>query len=150
MKVEVITHTKEQFEVALPSEIILMALDDLELVEKDPRYDIDMNYYHYQVQRGKATCAVCFAGAVIAKTLEQPIDKDLVASDLTNNRAIMKRIYALNAFRMGQVASGLREMGMSTKSLPLPQVGVTPYFVSPERFKVDMRNIAKGLAGLGM
>lgn len=50
-----------------PSELIRLAVADLERAEASPDYIIDMGCWHEPIPNG--LCAVCFAGAVIAGTL---------------------------------------------------------------------------------
>jgi hypothetical protein len=56
-----------------PSDLLQLALDDLELCEKDRNYTIDMSEWHTPSQDESEKCAVCIAGAVIAKTGQRPV-----------------------------------------------------------------------------
>ena len=49
-----------------PSELIRLALSDLEKCEGDSRYEVDMNEWHVPTQKGHV-CYVCLAGSVMAK-----------------------------------------------------------------------------------
>lgn len=59
-----------------PSELIDLALRDLADVESDPNYCVEMEVqWHaslYWYQSGRPKCAVCLAGAVMARSLHAP------------------------------------------------------------------------------
>ena len=46
-----------------PSQLVRTALSDLNLVEKDPKFGIDMDFW---AERRGETCFVCFAGGMLA------------------------------------------------------------------------------------
>ena len=48
-----------------PSELLKVALTDLELVEGDSKYRVDMRNWH--TPQYDKTCEVCLAGSVMAK-----------------------------------------------------------------------------------
>lgn len=52
----------------LPSQLIRLAIDDLKKVMADPSYKVSMASWHWPTIDGEE-CAVCLAGAVMAKTL---------------------------------------------------------------------------------
>ena len=80
-----------------PSELILLALHDLELCEKDDRYKIEMVYWH--VPRTKGYCHVCLGGSVMAKTLDCDPSKDINPLDTKFH----KQLNALDQFRKGNI-----------------------------------------------
>lgn len=51
-----------------PSELLMLALRDLEITEKDPRYIIEMSTWYELNYNGK--CMVCLAGCVVAQELK--------------------------------------------------------------------------------
>lgn len=53
---------------SVPSELIELALRDLELTEADDRYRVNMDRWHEL--DGEDVCHVCLAGAVMAQTLQ--------------------------------------------------------------------------------
>lgn len=65
-----------------PSELIRLAVKDLVLVENDKRYSVNMHEWHtpwfvdndydidYESEESVIICSVCFAGSVMAKTLD--------------------------------------------------------------------------------
>lgn len=61
------------------SKLILLAVKDLEKCEEDKRYIINLSEWHTPNSR----CAVCFAGAVMAKTLKKSRDTYAAPSDFT-------------------------------------------------------------------
>lgn len=81
----------------IPSKLIRLALKDLKKVEKDEKYEIDMNYY-YEFNNEK--CSVCLAGAVMVKNLGA---SELKGSISTYDFGLInhKCLYALNEFRRG-------------------------------------------------
>jgi hypothetical protein len=90
-----------------PSALILAALADLEQVENDPRYRVDMGTWHSP----NGTCAVCFAGSVIAFGLGAQPDEFVDPDDL--DEPTSSALYALDAFRSGFVQDGLDGMDLS-------------------------------------
>lgn len=96
-----------------PSKLLMMALADLEKVEADPRYEVDMNTWHEP--NGK--CRVCLAGSVMACTLGAPIDECLFYDSINDDAT--PKLYALNMLRCGRVLSALEMLGFGTPaSLP--------------------------------
>ncbi len=94
----------------LPSELIRVALADLKACEADPDYRIYMNDWHVAATKN-VFCEVCFAGAVMAKSLGSDKNDFLSPCDFTNG--IDNKLYALNELRRGQVSQALRGMGLS-------------------------------------
>lgn len=58
---------RKQYLSQYPSEAILQALEDMEVVEKTPGYEIDMAAY-YQIPSDRQVCQVCLGGAVLLRT----------------------------------------------------------------------------------
>jgi hypothetical protein len=126
-----------------PSELILLALSDLEACEKDPNYKIDMYSWHSPTY-GKI-CLVCLAGSVMAQTLKAYSFQNLLPHDFSEE--IAKKLTALNLFREGDVARGLRELNIMKKFRfrKIPE-----YDEYPEEFKAAMRKLARDLAAKGL
>lgn len=128
-----------------PSELIDLALHDLELCEKDPRYEIDMQDWH-NPQGENGRCAVCFAGATLAKSL------DVTPSELKEppdfDEDTEAKLGALNEFRTGDVQDGLDLMGIYLE--PNLDVEVVYYSTNPDGFKADMRKLANTLEEHGL
>lgn len=53
-----------------PSELIRLAVADLQSVRNDPRYVIDMDWYFENRYKNKQVCTVCLGGAVLARHVE--------------------------------------------------------------------------------
>ena len=123
-----------------PSELIRVALADLEKVEADPRYSVHMGDWHRSFGN---YCAVCLAGSVMAMSLhlnpEQTVEFHDSASGLSD--ADWDKLDALDDFRMGEVHAGLRTLNLDQGSLD-EMIGITPYTTDPTTFKQDMNNLA--------
>jgi hypothetical protein len=88
-----------------PSELIRLALSDLRKVEKDERYVVDMDEWHWPPPRGR--CHVCLAGAVMAGTLGvDPREYILPASFSLDS----EKLRSLNTFRLGFIGHGLERL----------------------------------------
>lgn len=125
--------------VSTPSALIELALADLEKVEADPRYQVDMCTWH---QPAGEACLVCFAGSVLAKTVGLPIDAD------SDEFTIPLWAQALNEFRVGNVFTGLRYLGITEPSLN--HWFIPTYVYDPAAFKAAMRALANELRGAGL
>ncbi len=151
------------------SACIRVALQDLELVENDPRYLVDMQNWHLA---SGYRCLVCFAGSVIAKTLgaepTQCISPNSygwpdrrTAVDLEWNN---DRITALDQVRTGKINTALEFMKVDfpkdllmidvarAAKLPLEKnrfnecyLRVTPYMANKQFFKREIAAIATAL-----
>lgn len=130
----------------IPSELIILAVKDLEACEKDSNYEIDMSTWHnYDTE--KQMCCICLAGAVLAQTLKADFT-------VTLNPAYMTifdypKLMALDSFRQGHVISGFTWLGIEYCYDQLETVVITPYDQNPTSFKADMRELAKILASHG-
>ena len=136
----------------VPSALITLAIDDLELVERDRRYSVNMNTWHRPGVTHKLSlsasgaCQVCLAGAVMAKSFGVSVHEDVVPSQFTGN---YDALMTLEQLRQGFVALAfvmlLNEERYSNKALKwLPEcVKVRSYEVNPEAFKRRMRAMAR-------
>jgi hypothetical protein len=124
---------------SVPSQLIELALEDLEKVEKDDRYVVDMHVWHHSSPDDEWRCHVCLAGAVMAKSLDfAPYEcgddpEDIMSPNLS------QKLEALDCFRRGNVDQGLKYMGIDT--LVCDYKPVTPYGIEPTLFKTRMREI---------
>lgn len=144
----------------VPSELIRMALNDLEACERDPEYVIAMDRWHepydmigYDKTVGDV-CAVCFAGAVMAKTCEVPVSESYDSSGrgMFSDENVRK-FGALDAFRTGGVRLGLSLMGRPlTPELEEAFHGfsVPEYAQKPRLFKIQMLEMADRLEARGL
>jgi len=53
------------------SDLIELAIKDIQLCKKDKRYKIDMSLWHFY-NPAQRVCFVCLSGSMLAKTLECP------------------------------------------------------------------------------
>ena len=84
----------------LPSEGIRVCIKDLEMIEKDDRYEVTMEEWHMPYE-SDGKCDVCLGGARLARYYNDP---KLIASD----RHFMKpKIQAMNYFRMFEWNCGI-------------------------------------------
>lgn len=96
-----------------PSELLLLALTDLEMCENDPRYEIYMGNWHAPNGR----CRVCAAGAVMAKSLGAPPRDIWGPEDFDEDTE--RKLRAIDFFRTGAVWDALNWMGITPpKALP--------------------------------
>ena len=146
-----------------PSLLIAVALDDLELVMQDPRYIVDMGDWH-NPNGEDSICAVCLAGAVMAKTFDVAIHKEAYPETLLlplqNARSQARKLEALDSFRRGQVHSGMLrstsfrgvygERFMRVADICKKDFDITPYEIDPEQFIEDMDNLRLELEAQGL
>ena len=140
-----------------PSELIRVALGDLQKCIDDPHYSIDMNNWHVPCV---GYCSVCLAGAVMAKTFEIDPRAGTTPGKYFkrewNNPDFIK-LEALDRFRCGQIYNGLICMRLD----PSPsrnaldeayRLGSTMRAFNsdyPEHFLGDMRLIVRELERVG-
>ena len=124
-----------------PSELIRLALQDLELCEESPLYEVDMNVYH---EPEDSVCAVCWAGSVIAQTLKGDIFETLGPRDFPEDE---EKLYTLDLLRQGAVGSALDMLEVPWKGRGF--ISSVTYEESPNGFKRDMAYIAEELAHEG-
>lgn len=97
--------TKAQFEKLKPSALIRVAVKDLSEVEKMPKtYKVDMGTFHSP----NSHCRVCFAGSVMARTLNSDPEDFKDPNDF--GPVSSGRLEALDQFRMGHVGGALETM----------------------------------------
>lgn len=124
------------------SKLIRIGLADLEKVENDERYVVNMETWHVP---GKRTCAVCFAGSVMAKTME--VDLQMWVNALSFGEENGRAFSALDALRMGDVQ-------LAAYSLDIPgnfeSVSIRAYNRGPSEFVQDMTALATTLEGMGL
>ncbi len=132
-----------------PSELLTLALADLEKVEKDKRYRVNMS--NWQTVRDKSSrdktkvCEVCLGGAVLAKTLNFPFGEYFEYSE---SYRFHKQLHALDHMRNGNVASALSVLGHGDATVEqFMHVGfhVYPYDLHKGKFKAAMRSIVRSL-----
>lgn len=126
-------------------DLIRVAVNELEACEQSPEYEINMDRW-YSKEGG--TCAVCFAGSVIAQRLIP--DGACWTQVLPNDfpPAVSKRLSALDCFRTGKLYQGLSRLGalevLIFPNLPSMQ-RVARYCEDPAEFKTAMLCFAEYL-----
>lgn len=138
------------------SDLIDLAVDDLEKCERDDRYKVHMGFWHsppiidyFGAQtNNKSKCLVCLAGSVMAQTLNEPIDISVYPCNYDTRTE--SKLIALNAVRNYHLESAHFEL--SADILPhvedyyLPDVDDrVSYDTDAEKFKSNMRFIARKL-----
>lgn len=136
-----------------PSALIRLALDDLEKVEKDGRYRVDMTQWHggWRPERD-IPCRVCLAGAVMAKTLGTNLRASIVPRDSHDGY----KLRSLNDFREGRIEDGLHWFYALSGDCPVELAQGQAYRTlarydhdAPGKFHADMTRLADFLEGLG-
>jgi len=142
-----------------PSDLIMDGLDDLELIEKSKKYEVNMNEWH---DIGEDVCQVCFAGGIIANRLVSDHLKHVEPHYF--KASISNKLYSLDNFREGAVFMGFDKLNIKETfydadfendddynihcNLP-DYVTITPYEENKKKFKKEMRELACSLQMLG-
>lgn len=157
----------------VPSKLILIALGDLEKMERAKGYQIDMEVWHdpdphgvvaaAQVENKDAkseVCSVCLAGSVMVCSLGNK-NKNKTLSPHKFSTRLAGQLEAINHFREGAVEEGLMEMKLWYKLSPEMQAyasgsggsgdyNIADYADNKKQFKKDMRALAERLAVVGL
>lgn len=133
------------------SALIRLALADMAVVQKNKKYSISMNGWHYtaRAKSGEATvCRVCFAGAVMANTLGVGFLTD-TSPDALSDHEWAKALYALDWVRSGSLRTAYAEL-RRPRPMSIPAVvEVTEYFLDKVQWRKDMLKIARLLEAEG-
>jgi hypothetical protein len=130
-----------------PSELLTLALNDLEAVEQDSRYRVDMGHWHRPLP-SEGYCAVCLAGAVLANSLGVAINEVMTPKYLEHVEAA-KRLLALDDLRNGYIELGLDQMGIS--HCPLPEtIEIPPYRNDSGEFITAILDLIETLKAAGL
>lgn len=128
-----------------PSELIRLALADIRKAEQDPLYVIHMGQWHEPVVDDHApggprlvACTVCFAGSVMAFSLDAAPDGSYSYNSFGEENQL--KLEALDSFRVGDVRAGLKEMGITH------QMDVGSYGQDAVHWKQRMGRMAELLA----
>lgn len=146
-----------------PSEAIKQALEDLKACIEDPNYIINFTDWHSpryvdhtdQFGNGidRKVCEVCFAGAVMAKTFECPIEEEIAPSAF--DKRTEKMFSALDNFRAGNVESGLSDLYGYEKTTALFVEHNLPKFIpvnqrNQDEFFEDLERMSNLLEQAGL
>lgn len=116
--------------------LIRLALSDLEKVENDPAFAVDMNVW---LRRYSSCCRVCLAGSVMANTLGSEMESPSLFDHDTKHKLL-----ALDHFRNGYLRVGLRLLGVpAEKTLVWEEPFIVPaYEDERDGFHRAMHDIA--------
>lgn len=132
----------------LLSEAIYLALADLEKVEADDRYQVDMDIWHAS-NHNSGKCHVCFAGAVMAKSCKTDIRLNKGIGSFDQDWANV--FCALDSARVYQFKTAARQMDLQPQGNDFdPVVDRCSYTTDPAQFKANMRHAADELAKVGL
>ena len=131
-----------------PSELLFQAMEDLSLCEDDPTYEISMGSWHQPLSGQGASCGVCLAGAVMAKTLNVSYFRSTKPDyfDSGTERALD----ALDEFRCGWVCNALHHLGYESEANNFKNRRVADYHQYPREFREDMVAIGEELYAAGL
>jgi len=134
-----------------PSELILIALEDLERCEADPRYEVDMGVWHEPFQ--DSTCQVCAAGAVMAQRLDVGINCSI--EPVNFNDDIRDKLFAINYLRRGNLhlAFGFLDLDLPDHLEIFYQIDIEYLndlsYANRAEWKLHMQDLAGVLAAEG-
>lgn len=91
------------------SAAIMLALNDLALIEFSPKYKVDMTEAHKPQNVGpEMVCHVCFAGSVMAKTCKLPYTEEAMFDDDIFTELGWESVFeSLDFIRRGKVADAI-------------------------------------------
>lgn len=121
-----------------PSKLLTVALQDLSKAEKNAKYSIYMNDWH---DPHTEKCKVCLAGAVMAFSLNAPIQELLIPEDFADS--LQFKLEAIDLFRSGNIHQGLELLGFEQNKFIPEEVEIVPYEYNKNEFKKDMRKLIK-------
>lgn len=110
------------------SEMILLAIQDLERIERDKRYQIDMDSHWHQPN---SHCSVCFAGAVMAKSLKVSRDETFEYDDFGDD---WEEVFSF----LDHIRLGFWNDGFNERRFP----NIKDYKDDPKDFKFQLRCVA--------
>ena len=93
----------------MPSDLIDLALKDLDLCFNDNKYCVDMMFFHLKFKEDEK-CHVCLAGSVLAKSLNGNINRSITDGLFSFSDKIKNKIYGLNSLRIGDITEGVESM----------------------------------------
>ena len=133
-----------------PGDLIKVALDNLNKVEKDPMYEVNMrDSWHRPFETDTVQkCSVCFSGEVMAKTMNLSRKNEIMPNNF--HYKLERKIRALDSFRKGNVEYGLLCLNFRKPDNMLPIFRVESYSHNPRKFKKDMKNMIEFFYGYGL
>ena len=148
----------------MPSAVLAIALKDLTKVERSKKYQVDMEIWH---DPGiiRNVCVVCFAGGVMAKTLNIDPKEDAMPGFGVANVADTRRLCMLNAMRNGDIIEGIdlledikldvilqreEKTPENYNKLTELEADVVEYIEDPGKFKKWMWKVQRLLKKMGL
>lgn len=125
-----------------PSELLRTALEELENVERDPNFRVDMDWWWWR--RDLDFCKVCLAGAVMAR-VQTSLDDFSSPEDFDDITEV--RLRAIDNMRRGEVDLALLRLGYASSGLDRT---ITSYAADPSGFKSDMQDLVQTLRSIGL
>ena len=129
-----------------PSELLALALFDLEKVERSSEYEVIMGDWHQPKKSG--VCEVCMAAAVMAKTLK--VDRLITRMPSDFETDTEKKLCAIDYLRRGDLTVALYVLGFDHPRFLVGEIDVVDYQDDPQQFKKDMQDLIKALKGEGL
>ena len=111
--------SEDEFGTLPLSRVLEVAILDLKKVRRSKKYVVDFTEWH-QPLAARGVCAVCLAGAVMARTLKVPAKT--YAGPFSFFAGVRDRLLALNEVRAGFVGSAIRRLHRKVDPLRLSQV----------------------------
>lgn len=133
----------------LPSELLALALADLEVVEKSADYVVDMSVWHSPHARRGGLCSVCMAGAVLTRHFKKSVYIPSVVGVF--DEVTVGKLDAIDLLRCGLLRAACRSIGIvdypddMLHSWPVPM-----YDDDPEEFRESMSQMMKYLRLKGL
>lgn len=126
------------------SALIEVALEDLDRAEASRLYEVNMNQWHTPGgHEAGDKCEVCFAGGVIAFTLDGDIDRPLSPGSF--DPATTRKLLALDNVRCGAVEAALENIGVDLPEGVGRYASIPGYRDNPVGFKESLHNLANEL-----
>ncbi len=133
-----------------PSQLIKLALTDLETVEKNPRYEIDMERWHEPwIERMDSDghreyiCHVCLAGAVLANTFKEDYHKNFDPYHFSPE--VKTKLIAIDYLRQGEIEDAFDRLQLELPQSMMRSIDIRDYHANKDGFKVDMLALATNL-----
>ncbi len=136
----------EALVTARPSRLIEMALVDLEALERDPNYVIDMSDWHVPTLW---RASVCLAGVCMVRRLGAARGRDYQPEDFGDSEGAL---YGLYYFITGDLEGAFSYLDLlPPEYFGLPsEVAIADYHYNASQFKSDMRGLADTLRQAGI
>ena len=133
------------------SDLLEIAQTDLKAIEKDERYTVNMVAWHSAAIGGK--CAVCMAGAVMARSLKTPYDISASPFNGYMDVTVSKKLHAINYARSGDVLMALTMLGGNESHYShyyLERPYIVSYHSNSQAFHTGITDLIANLRGEGL